>query len=82
MASEYNNLNFPDEGRSQHDLIIRLCERSLNTYHLIEKMERHQSEQNSSIKEALLNSRINRILLYIGGAILVSLISLLSTGVL
>lgn len=35
----------------QHDLMIRLDERSCNTYHLMEKVEAHQREQNGNISK-------------------------------
>jgi len=33
----------------QYDLMIRLDERSCNIYHLLEKVEMHQREQNGNI---------------------------------
>ena len=40
-------------------LLIRLEERTVNIWHVLEKLERHQDEQNGFIKDALLTSAQN-----------------------
>ena len=52
-----------------HDLMIRIDERTRNTWRVVEKMERHQAEQNGFIRDLLIRTRVNRILLGIGGTI-------------
>ena len=56
------------------DLLARIDERSLNSYKLMEKLERsqeklekHQEDQNGNIQETLLRTKTNRILIGIGG---------------
>ena len=37
--------------KERDDLLVRLDERSLNTYHLVEKLEQHNAVQNGFIQE-------------------------------
>ena len=39
------------KAKERDELLIRLDERSCNTYHLVEKLERHNIEQNGYIRE-------------------------------
>ena len=48
----------PDE---RDNLLLRLDERSVNTYHLLEKLERHQEEQNDHIFENMKRSGRNAV---------------------
>jgi len=69
---------FPDDGRKLRDMMVRFSERSINTYHLMERMEAHQREQNGFIREALMRSRVNRTLLSIGGSLILVLAGLVT----
>ena len=53
--------------KKENELLVRIDERSLNTYKLMEKLEQHQGEQNGNIQETLLRTKTNRILIGIGG---------------
>ena len=57
------------------ELLIRLDERSRNTYHLVEKLERHNAEQNGYIMEqgkqtASNKTSINRLWWLLGIAVI------------
>ncbi len=59
------------------DLLIRLSERSFNTWRLIEKMERHAAEQNGYIRENFTATSRNtiwrRVIVGVGGTSLLGL---------
>ena len=65
-----------DKGE-RDNLLIRLEERSHNTWRLIEKMERHAAEQNGYIRENFTATSKNtiwrRVIVGVGGASLLSL---------
>ena len=41
--------------------LARLDERSINTYKLMEKLEKHQAEQNGYIRETLVSTQKNTV---------------------
>jgi len=57
-----------------HDMIIRIEERTRNIWRVVEKLEKHQSEQNGYIRIALTRSKVNRVLLSVGGVIATTVI--------
>ena len=63
------------KAKERDDLLIRLDERSCNTYHLVEKLERHNAEQNGYIREqgkqtASNKTSINRLWWLVGIAVI------------
>ena len=62
------------------DLLIKLSERSLNTWRLIEKLEKHAAEQNGYIRENFMATSRNtiwrRVIVGVGGASLLGLAGL------
>ena len=65
--------------KKENELLARIDERSINTYNLMEKLEKHQAEQNNSIQETLLRTKTNRILIGIGGSIFALIIAWLAS---
>ena len=65
------------------DLLIKLSERSFNTWRLIEKLERHAAEQNGYIRENFMATSKNtiwrRVICGVGGASLLGLASWMIT---
>ena len=63
------------------DLLIRLDERSRNTYHLVETLEQHNREQNGTIQTLIGNCKTNtvwrKIIIGVGTPGLIALISYL-----
>ena len=69
----------PDQ---RDNLLLRLDERSVNTYHLMEKLERHQEEQNGYIRENMKLSNRNavyiKVIWIIGGTSIITFIGWLA----
>ena len=74
-----NQMN-PSREEEIHVLLGRVSERTLNIWRVVEKIEKHQETQNDHIQTALVNSRVNRILIGIGGSVLVLIIAALITN--
>ncbi len=68
--------------QERDELLLRLDERSVNTYRLCEKLEHHQETQNGEIQNNLVRSKSNlvriRFLWGIGGTGFMTLISWLA----
>ena len=62
---------------TRDQLLFRLDERSINTWRLIEKMERHAAEQNGYIRENFIATSRNtiwrKVIVGVGGASLLGL---------
>ena len=65
----------------EHELLIRLDERTCNTYTLVEKIEKHQSEQNGFIQDNILSTQRNttwrKVITPIGGGIFIIIFGIL-----
>ncbi len=66
------------DAKTRDELLIRLEERSLNTWNSIEKIETHIAEQNGYIRENFIatsrNTIYRRITIGIGGSAIMALI--------
>ena len=64
------------------ELLLKLDERSRNTYHLMEKLERHQEQQNDHIFENMKRSNRNsvyiKVIWIIGGTSIITFIGWLA----
>ena len=74
-----NQMN-PSREDETHDLFIRLDERSFTTEKYILEIREHLVEQNGFIRDCMVRSHVNRILIGIGGSVLVLIIAALITN--